>query len=97
MLSLQLLTVLKPLLYLVIYLPLFFENIYQLLIIFIFMKFNLKKDLPIILIAAALVYIIDYVILSPLGMLPIAEFAIDVVLFYVFFKTIKSEVPKRRR
>ena len=43
------------------------------------MKFNLKKDLPMILIAAALVYIIDYVILSPLGMLPSAEFAIDLV------------------
>jgi hypothetical protein len=61
------------------------------------MKFNLKKDLPMILIAAALVYIIDYVILGPLGMLPSAEFAIDIVLFYVFFKTIKSEAPKRRR
>jgi hypothetical protein len=61
------------------------------------MKFNLKKDLPMILIAAALVYVIDYVILSPLGMLPSAEFAIDVVLFYVFFKTIKSEVPRRRK
>ena len=58
---------------------------------------NIKKDLPFILVAAVLVYIIDFAVLKGMGLIPAMEFLIDVVLFYVFFKTIKSEMPKKRK
>ncbi len=60
-------------------------------------KINFKKDLPFIIISALIVYIIDFSIFSQLNFLPQVEYILDLILFYVFFKTIKSEMKKSKR
>ena len=60
-------------------------------------KINFKKDLPLIIISALIVYIIDFSIFSQLNFLPQVEYILDFILFYVFFKTIKSEMKKSKR
>ena len=60
-------------------------------------KINFKKDLPLIIISAIIVYIIDFSIFSQLNFLPQVEYILDLILFYVFFKTIKSEMKKSKR
>jgi|TARA_B100000035_G_C20990512_1_gene549924 hypothetical protein len=60
-------------------------------------KINFKKDLPLIIISALIVYIIDFSIFSQLNFLPQVEYILDLILFYVFFKTIKSEMKKSKR
>tara|TARA_B100000925_G_scaffold286972_1_gene265501 strand:+ start:3730 stop:3918 length:189 start_codon:yes stop_codon:yes gene_type:complete len=60
-------------------------------------KINFKKDLPLIIISALIVYIIDFSIFSQLNFLPQVEYILDLILFYVFLKTIKSEMKKSKR
>ncbi len=60
-------------------------------------KISFKKDLPLIIISALIVYIIDFSIFSQLNFLPQVEYTLDLILFYVFFKTIKSEMKKSKR
>ena len=52
------------------------------------------QTLSLILFSALVVYVVDWFVLKPLGILPSVEFFIDVVLFYVFFKLIQKEAPK---
>ncbi len=60
-------------------------------------KINFKKDLPLIIISALIVYIIDFSIFSQLNFLPAVEYILDLILFYVFLKTIKTEMKKSKR
>ena len=52
------------------------------------------QTLALVLFSALVVYLVDWFILRPLGILPIIEFLIDVVLFYVFFKLVQKEAPR---
>jgi len=52
------------------------------------------QTLSLILFSALVVYVVDWFVLKPLGILPSVEFFIDVVLFYVFFKLVQKEAPK---
>jgi hypothetical protein len=56
-------------------------------------KLTNVQTLALVLFSALVVYVVDWFILRPLGILPIIEFLIDVVLFYVFFKLIQKEAP----
>ena len=56
-------------------------------------KLTNVQTLALVLFSALVVYVVDWFILRPLGILPIVEFLIDVVLFYVFFKLIQKEAP----
>ena len=60
-------------------------------------KINFKKDLPLIIISALIVYIIDFSIFSQLNFLPTVEYILDLILFYVFLKTIKTEMKRSKR
>ncbi len=60
-------------------------------------KINFKKDLPLIIISALIVYIIDFSIFSQLNFLPAVEYILDLILFYVFLKTIKTEMKRSKR
>ena len=51
------------------------------------------QTLALVLFSALVVYIFDWFVLRPLGILPSVEFFIDVVLFYVFFKLVQKEAP----
>jgi len=57
-------------------------------------KLTNVQTLALVLFSALVVYVVDWFILRPLGILPIVEFLIDVVLFYVFFKLVQKEAPK---
>jgi len=56
-------------------------------------KLTNVQTLALVLFSALVVYLVDWFILRPLGILPIVEFLIDVVLFYVFFKLVQKEAP----
>jgi hypothetical protein len=56
-------------------------------------KLTNVQTLTLVLFSALVVYLVDWFILRPLGILPIVEFLIDVVLFYVFFKLVQKEAP----
>ena len=56
-------------------------------------KLTNVQTLALVLFSALVVYVVDWFILRPLGILPIVEFLIDVILFYVFFKLIQKEAP----
>jgi len=56
-------------------------------------KLTNVQTLALVLFSALVVYVVDWFILRPLGILPIVEFLIDVVLFYVFFKLVQKEAP----
>jgi hypothetical protein len=56
-------------------------------------KLTNVQTLALVLFSALVVYLVDWFILRPLGILPIIEFLIDIVLFYVFFKLVQKEVP----
>jgi hypothetical protein len=56
-------------------------------------KLTNVQTLALVLFSALVVYVVDWFVLRPLGILPIIEFLIDVVLFYVFFKLIQKEAP----
>ncbi len=51
------------------------------------------QTLALVLFSALVVYIFDWFVLRPLGILPSVEFFIDVVLFYVFFNLVQKEAP----
>tara|TARA_Y100000310_G_C20234643_1_gene601862 strand:+ start:215 stop:400 length:186 start_codon:yes stop_codon:yes gene_type:complete len=50
------------------------------------------REFTVVLIAATIVYTLDYFALRPLGMIPTIEFLIDVVVFYFVFKTLRMEL-----
>ena len=52
------------------------------------------QTVALVLFSALVVYVVDWFVLKPLGILPSVEFFIDVVLFYVFFKLMQREAPK---
>jgi hypothetical protein len=52
------------------------------------------QTVALVLFSALVVYVVDWFVLKPLGILPSVEFFIDVVLFYVFFKLVQKEAPK---
>ena len=56
-------------------------------------KLTNVQTLALVLFSALVVYLVDWFILRPLGILPIVEFLIDVVLFYIFFKLVQKEAP----
>ena len=56
-------------------------------------KLTNVQTLALVLFSALVVYLVDWFILRPLGILPIVEFLIDVVLFYVFLKLVQKEAP----
>jgi Ca2+/Na+ antiporter len=60
-------------------------------------KINFKKDLLLIIISALIFYIIDFSIFSQLNFLPAVEYILDLILFYVFLKTIKTEMKRSKR